>query len=211
MPPAKSGFDPKARLIEQAALLFAERGFEGVTTREICAAAGVNPGAIHYHFGDKEGLYREVLRQPIDQLTSQFEGYDAPGLSLAEALHRFLAPFLMMGGEQDQTAMRLHLRELLDPSPVFAATIASQIGPKHHAFARLLAQHIGIHEPDTATHQLAYALIAMAHDYCLSRAFMEALTPDLLAEDPQLAALHRRLVDWGCALVAFERERRKTA
>src|ERR1700722_17580007 len=41
--------------------LFSERGFDGVRVKEVAAAAGYNPALINYHFGGKEGLYRECL------------------------------------------------------------------------------------------------------------------------------------------------------
>jgi AcrR family transcriptional regulator len=202
--------DPRQRLLMEAARLFAAQGFDAVTTREICAAAGVNPGAIHYHFGDKDGLYREVLREPIAQMSAQFLGFDEPALSLEQALHRFLAPFVLMsaGEEEDTDPMRLFLREMLDPSEAFTQTVAQSVGPHHHALVRVLARHAGAPEPDTALHQLAYGIVAMAHDYCLSRPFIDAVTPGLLADDPERKALHERLVRWGVALVHHERERR---
>lgn len=213
MPPRKAAPsdapDPRQRLIQEATRLFAERGFDAVTTREICAAAEVNPGAIHYHFGDKEGLYREVIYGPIAEIQSHFAGFDDPALSLEAALSCFLVPFLHMNQQDDGAVMRLYLRELLDPSAVFTQAVQQHIGPNHHRLAALLARHAGC-EVDTAIHQLAYGLVAMAHDYCLSRPFMEALTPGLLDDDPELSALHRRLVGWGVALVHHERERRRS-
>ncbi len=204
--------DARTRLMLQAARLFSEQGFDAVTTREICAAAGCNPGAIHYHFGDKDALYREVLLHPIREMSARFAGFDDPALSLEQALHRFLTPFLLLAPEElGFDPMRLFLREQLDPSKVFSETVAEHIGPHHHALARLLARHIGISEPDVAVHQLAYGLVAMAHDYCLSRAFMDALTPGLLVDDPKLEQVHQRLVGWGVALVAAERTRRNTS
>jgi hypothetical protein len=50
----------------------------------------------------------------------------------------------------------------------------------------------------------------MAHDYCLSRTFMDALTPGLLNNDPKLEDVHRRIVGWGVALVEAERTRRNS-
>src|SRR4051812_24156719 len=57
--------DTRQRLVDSAATLFADRGFENVTVREICKASNANVAAINYHFGDKAGLYRAVVMQAI--------------------------------------------------------------------------------------------------------------------------------------------------
>jgi len=51
----------RERLLEAAAELFARRGHEHVTIREIAAAAGVRHGGVNYHFSSKRDLYLEVL------------------------------------------------------------------------------------------------------------------------------------------------------
>jgi AcrR family transcriptional regulator len=48
-------------LIKAAIAVFSAKGFEGGSVREITQAANANQAAINYHFGGKEGLYREVL------------------------------------------------------------------------------------------------------------------------------------------------------
>ena len=48
--------DTRQRLIDAAATLFADRGFQNVTVREICKASTANVAAVNYHFGDKAGL-----------------------------------------------------------------------------------------------------------------------------------------------------------
>ena len=58
----------RQRLLETASKLFSQRGFNNVTVREICAEARANVAAVNYHFGDKFGLYREVVRTAIDAL-----------------------------------------------------------------------------------------------------------------------------------------------
>ena len=48
-------------MLAEAARLFAERGFNKVTVREICVAAKANVASVNYHFGDKAGLYKEIV------------------------------------------------------------------------------------------------------------------------------------------------------
>ena len=52
----------RERLISAAELLFAERGVDGVSLREINRAAGAkNAVAVQYHFGDRDGVVRAVM------------------------------------------------------------------------------------------------------------------------------------------------------
>lgn len=51
------GEETRGRIIEAAVGLFAERGFEGASTRDIATAAGVNAPALQYYFDNKEGVY----------------------------------------------------------------------------------------------------------------------------------------------------------
>ena len=55
-----------AKLLKTAARLFASRGTEGVSTRELAGQAGVNLCAISYYFGSKQKLYEAVIDEVID-------------------------------------------------------------------------------------------------------------------------------------------------
>jgi AcrR family transcriptional regulator len=48
------------------------RGCAALTTREVCEAAGVNPGMFHYHFRTREAFLREVLQQTYESMFAQF-------------------------------------------------------------------------------------------------------------------------------------------
>lgn len=219
---ADRGERARTRLLAEASRIFSEKGYAKASTREICEAAGLNPAAIHYHFGDKDGLYRAVLLVPIHGLSAQLAGFDDPALTLTQSLHLLLRGFVgedgdALRGANSESArvaedgVRLYLREMIEPTPVFAAAAAQHIGPVHDAIARLLARHIGLpthSEPDEDVHRLVFGLIAMAHDYCMSREFMQALAPRLLEGPDALQRTRERLVDWGVALVAHERRRR---
>src|ERR1700747_695989 len=59
----------RERIMKAAERLFAEKGYDGTSVRAIVAKARVNQAAINYHFGGKDGLYREVLRAAFRALT----------------------------------------------------------------------------------------------------------------------------------------------
>lgn len=57
--------DARTRLLDAAERLFADHGFNGVSTRRLSEAANVNQGSIPYYFGTKHGLFREVFVRRI--------------------------------------------------------------------------------------------------------------------------------------------------
>lgn len=63
--------DTRDQILDTAERLFAEFGIDGVSIRTITAEAGVNLAAIHYHFGSKEALVREVFVRRIGPLNRE--------------------------------------------------------------------------------------------------------------------------------------------
>jgi TetR/AcrR family transcriptional regulator, regulator of cefoperazone and chloramphenicol sensitivity len=207
----------REQLVAAATRIFAAKGYAPATTREICEAAGANVAAIHYYFGDKEGLYRAVLMRPITEMAEAFGRFDDPALSFEESMRMFLGPFL---GDLSQSAdcsdgldaqvMRVHLREMIDPSKVFQEVIEQIVVPAHNALAKVIARHCGLTRADADIHQLAFALVAMAHDYCMSRDFMKMLAPDVLNRPQAKKTILDRLVGYSRALLDHEIGRRQT-
>jgi AcrR family transcriptional regulator len=200
----------REQLISHATRIFAAKGFAAATTREICDAAGANIAAIHYYFGDKEGLYRAALLQPIKEMTAAFGRFDDPSLPFDQAMRMFLAPFIAPStGDLDRDVIRIHLREMMEPSEVFREITAQTIVPAHNLLAATLARHCGLAEPDADIHQLAFATVAMAHDYCMSREFMKMLAPDVLDRPRAMERILDRLVGYSRALLDYEIGRRR--
>jgi AcrR family transcriptional regulator len=200
----------REQLISHATRIFAAKGYAAATTREICDAAGVNIASIHYYFGDKEGLYRAALLQPIKEMTAAFGRFDDPSLPFDQAMRMFLAPFVAPAtGDLDRDVMRIHLREMMEPSEVFREITAQTIVPAHNLLAGTLARHCGLTEPDADVHQLAFAMVAIAHDYCMSREFMKMLAPDVLDRPRAMERILERLVGYSGALLDHEIERRR--
>src|SRR5882672_7085282 len=55
--------DKKAHILNVAMQLFAEKGFEGSSIRDLAARAGVNVAMVNYYFGSKEKLFESMVAQ----------------------------------------------------------------------------------------------------------------------------------------------------
>src|SRR5919197_484158 len=112
------GPETRERLLSTAARLFASRGFQRVTVREICREARANVAAVNYHFGDKLGLYREVLQSAIDRICATNEAAKAAGAGrpAEEQLRRSIWIFIhRLLAHSNDTVHPLLTRELNDP------------------------------------------------------------------------------------------------
>ncbi len=76
------GEETRARIVTTALRVFGEEGFNKASTRQIAADAGVNPPALQYYFGGKEGLHRACAQFIIDRML----GIVSPALTRAQEL-----------------------------------------------------------------------------------------------------------------------------
>jgi len=135
--------ETRARLLDAAARLFAARGFKDVTVRQICSAAGANVAAINYHFGDKLGLYREVLQSAIDRMraTNEAAREAGQGKSAEEQLRRYIVIFVHRFLESGNDAVhRLITREVHDPTPAIDALVEQGVKPRVEYLSGVLAE-----------------------------------------------------------------------
>lgn len=210
-PASPRGARARETLLEEATRIFADKGYAKASTREICQAAGLNVAAIHYYFGDKAGLYRAVLVKPLQVLSEDFRQFEDPALDLQEALRRFMAALLCPwdDAQRGSAAMRLHLREMIEPTQDYKDLLAQHVLPLHLKLVAVLGRHVGAPQPDDALHQLAFAISAMVHDYGMSREFMQVLAPSLVSGDGAMERVLARLVGYAMALVTHERRQRR--
>jgi len=141
--------ETRARLVRAASELFGRHGFKKVTVRQICRAARANVASVNYHFGDKTGLYREVLRVAIDTMVETSRTAQAAGHGLApeERLRRYIDVWMRRVAEP-HTSGWIHgllQRELADPTPAFdiAALVNRGIRPRIEVLSGIVAEIIG--------------------------------------------------------------------
>ena len=79
--------DKREKILNVAIKLFAERGFEGTSTRDICKLANVNISMISYYFNSKQGLYDAIVSKFIGKIKSYMQAltdFDADFESLSQ-------------------------------------------------------------------------------------------------------------------------------
>lgn len=147
---ATKDLSTRDRLIEAAGQLFAGRGYEETSIREIAEAAGANVAAINYHFRGKENLYREVIRERAAACCADRMAFLAPALEAGQSpdLERVLGDvvrlhisrlFQAQGPDRD---IALFFREISTPGPGFDIMMEEMIGPTHYAMCEILMRAV---------------------------------------------------------------------
>ncbi|NKB57938.1 MAG: DUF1956 domain-containing protein [Alphaproteobacteria bacterium] len=146
------GDDSRARILASAGKLFAARGYNGVSMRELARSAKVNLGAVNYHFGGKAKLYHEtvlkliedvgpVFGPIIERLCEDVETAAGDRVLLSRCVANFIEGMFasVLGKRSMRWQMEFLLREFHQPSREFPTILAERISPMHDAVAGLLS------------------------------------------------------------------------
>ncbi|WP_068269024.1 TetR/AcrR family transcriptional regulator [Aldersonia kunmingensis] len=80
----------RQELLELAASLFADRGVQATTVRDIADAAGILSGSLYHHFDSKESMVDEILRGFLDELFGRYHEIIAAGLDARATLEALI-------------------------------------------------------------------------------------------------------------------------
>jgi len=210
--PRADGIQARERILSAALGLFVERGYASTPVRDIAHAAGVNIAAIAYYFGDKAGLYRAALFEPVHGAGEALPPFDAPGLPLREALHLYMRTCLqpLVQGADTLLSVRLRLRESFEPTGM----LQEEQGIREQMHARLLAllqRHLGLAAPDRELQALTFSIFALIAYPYHGRDKIRAADPGLLDAPDAIAHWAERLAGYAGAMADFEAARRGIA
>jgi AcrR family transcriptional regulator len=145
-----NGDDPgtRERLLETAGQVFAEKGVDRATGKEICARAKTNVAAINYHFGSFDRLYEAVLCEAHRRLAtveSIRSAVAAAGNAEAklEAVFRLIVSSLS-GPVSSSWVMRVLGREIVSPSPAISVLREKEVRPKVQVVLGVVAGLMGL-------------------------------------------------------------------
>ena len=134
------------RLLISAGKIIARKGYAATTAKEICALAGTNTAAINYHFGSREGLYKELLRLVHreflnrDELKLLASAKKTP----REKLEMFLDLFISQVMTGSSWPVEVWAREIINPSACLNEIISDVAMPKGLIMARVFSEYTGI-------------------------------------------------------------------
>jgi AcrR family transcriptional regulator len=170
-------------ILDAAERRFAERGFAGVSVREIASDAGLrNQASLYHHFKNKKALYEAVLSRGVEPILEMVAASDAPsdtGIVL-ERMVDYLA--------SHPNLPRLIQRAGLDDMKLLRSTVTKLLSPLYTSGVSKLAGSAGDWDASEMPH-LAVGIYHLIFGYFANAALFEMILP----EDPRSpAALARQ-------------------
>jgi len=176
----EKGQQTRERMLEEGVRLFAQKGYEGVSVRELAQASGVNPAAVSFHFGGKPGFYEAVIEHMAATLAAMYSQTLAVAMDLpedagpeqaADAARTMLENLVraVLTTPRSLWTTLLIQRELISPSPAFDRLYGQAIEPALKAYASVIARVSALPPDGDDARTLAFGLFAMVNAYSRSR------------------------------------------
>jgi AcrR family transcriptional regulator len=193
------------RLLDAAGEIFAAKGFESATVRDICRQANVNNlAAVNYYFGDKESLYIAAVQQAFAGRAVAAPRVEWPeGATAADKLRTLIGGLArsLIGGNRPPWHMQLMARELSQPSAACLAFVRDFAEPVFRSLIEVFQEFLPADVSEEQRHLMALSIIGQCVYHRCARLIITKVvgeeevagyTADRLAEhiaDFSLAAL----------------------
>jgi TetR/AcrR family transcriptional regulator, regulator of cefoperazone and chloramphenicol sensitivity len=195
------------RIIEAAGQIFADRGFDATTVRDICHAASANIAAVNYYFGDKQRLYiLAVLRANrwrMEQAVLPDWSADTPPET---KLTDFIATFIrrVRTSPKDAWQNRLMMREMMRPDAACAEVVRESIRPQFELLLSILRVLSHDKLSDEALHLTAFSIVGQCLFYHFADPVVQHLVDGVEYSDYSIDKLARHIAKF--SLAALRRE-----
>jgi TetR/AcrR family transcriptional regulator, regulator of cefoperazone and chloramphenicol sensitivity len=182
------------RVIEAAGEIFAEKGFESATVREICRRGKANLAAINYYFGDKRRLYVEAVKRAHVNRAQLFPLPKwPPGTPPQQKLADFVLTLLrrMISPSGSKWEGELMIREIARPTEACQELVRDYIRPHFEALGAILAELMPDATPQKR-HLVGFSVVGQCLHYKVAAPVTRLLVSDTEFEgyQPELLAEH---------------------
>lgn len=199
---------PKMKLIEAAERLFADRGFEAVSVRDITSLAGANVAAVNYHFGSRDGLVAAVMtryvmpvnEERIARLESAERRWAGKAVPLEEIVDAFSRPLVSRVLKSELSEKLFHKllgRIFGEQSEMLPPELEAQFQAVATVFMRALARALPWLTPEEITWRIHFLAGSMIH--LLTHGEMVQRFSRGVAGNPSLETSFGRFTRFVCA------------
>lgn len=192
----------REKLIEAAGPVFAEHGYYAATVRDIARRAGSNVAAVNYHFGDKLGLYTEVLRRSVrdakvESLRNVLDQQAPP----EEILRSFIRVRMQNLCKHDRADLhfRLMVHELALPSPALSRVVNEVSRPIYKRVLEVIGAMTNLPPEEEKTRLCAHSIMGQIFIYFLAAPFLVRLWPDLTMTPEQVERIAEHVGEFSLA------------
>ena len=188
-------------LLSAATTVFAERGFQNSTVRDICQLAGANVAAVNYHFGGKEELYGEVVlavshtgEPPIHMSF----GAEVPAEQRLEAHVRWLLKRLVSSGPSDPMGQIMG-REMIQPTPALDRLVSEVFRPQSAWLKEVVRDLLGPGFSEATYLRGVMSIVSQIVFYKHCRPVLERMGEGIYPTSEMVEVQIRHIVDFSLA------------
>ena len=156
------------RILQAAGEVFAARGYQQATIREICRRADVNGAAVNYYFREKERLYIAAVKHARSLIEERLPLPKWPKDTPAERkLELYIETFLgrLLSGETAAWQTRLLMREIIEPTRACAEMVQESFRPFFAILLEILRELLPAETPEPHLHQTGFSIVAQCVFY----------------------------------------------
>lgn len=196
----------RERLLIAAMQIFARDGYEKGSLRQICLKARANLASVKYYFGDKQGLYREVLvesyrRALQHEPQARLEDGIAPEETLRSWIH-YCVRFVLLKRTSNPVLGQLMAHEMRQPTPCLGEFLKLVVRPFHEELRRIIAAVLRKPEPDTQCEILAHHIVGLCVHFDHGRVVIDRLGPPVPKTEPEIERLATGIADFALHALA---------
>ncbi|UFS70835.1 CerR family C-terminal domain-containing protein [Geomonas sp. RF6] len=192
----------RTRILDAAAVVFAESGFAAATIRTICSRAKVNVAAINYHFGSKEELYREVLRYARRRVHEKYPvRYGlAPDASPRDRLYAYVRSFLLRTCTDEMSLCwgTLLMREMVEPTSALDMIVEEGIRSLFGELVEIVGLLLGGDADPELVVSSARSVMSQCLFYLFSRSVISRMSAGTGSEPTDLQKIAEHIVTFSC-------------
>jgi len=176
----KTDVNTKDALLNAAIEVFADKGFDAATVRDICGKANANVAAVNYHYGGKDALYMAVL-EVVFPPSEDYEPIGTAGVDPETRLKMYLRNLVreiyIRGDDIVADRWAIFLREMAKPSKNLDFIIQRQVQPRANELREIVIDVLGADTPDHVLAFTASSVWILLLDHLLTQPILDRLTP----------------------------------